>query len=112
MDCREDHPLYGISEEDNLDDHFDTDDFSVEALKKAVADCAGFQEKHADDLCDEDDGQTGHDFWLTRNGHGAGFWDGDYEDEKGERLTEGCDWQGDYGELNIWVDTDGSLYFE
>lgn len=21
--------------------------------------------------------QAGHDFWLTRNGHGAGFWDGD-----------------------------------
>ena len=19
--------------------------------------------------------QAGHDFWLTRNGHGAGFWD-------------------------------------
>lgn len=22
-----------------------------------------------------DDAQAGHDFWLTRNGHGAGFWD-------------------------------------
>jgi hypothetical protein len=22
-----------------------------------------------------DDEQIGHDFWLTRNGHGAGFWD-------------------------------------
>ena len=21
------------------------------------------------------DSQAGHDFWLTRNGHGAGFWD-------------------------------------
>lgn len=21
------------------------------------------------------DGRAGHDFWLTRNGHGAGFWD-------------------------------------
>lgn len=23
-------------------------------------------------------GQFAHDFWLTRNGHGAGFWDRDY----------------------------------
>jgi hypothetical protein len=23
--------------------------------------------------------QAGHDFWLTRNGHGAGFWDGDWD---------------------------------
>jgi hypothetical protein len=27
-----------------------------------------------------------HDFFLTRNGHGAGFWDGDYKN--GEKLTE------------------------
>ena len=27
-----------------------------------------------------------HDFWLTRNGHGAGFWAGDYGN--GEVLTE------------------------
>lgn len=23
---------------------------------------------------------AGHDLWLTRNGHGAGFWDGDWRD--------------------------------
>lgn len=28
----------------------------------------------------------GHDFWLTRNNHGAGFWDGDWE--LGNELTE------------------------
>jgi hypothetical protein len=32
--------------------------------------------------------QVAHDFWLTRNGHGAGFWDGDYEQDKlGDTLT-------------------------
>lgn len=34
-----------------------------------------------------------HDFWLTRNGHGAGFWDGDYSEvvdgrEVGDILSE------------------------
>ena len=28
---------------------------------------------------DADDGQIGHDFFLTRNGHGAGFWDGAWD---------------------------------
>lgn len=30
----------------------------------------------------------GHDLWLTIEGHGAGFWDGDYE--QGEELTTLC----------------------
>lgn len=29
------------------------------------------------DLSDCDAEQVGHDFWLTRNRHGAGFWDRD-----------------------------------
>src|SRR6056300_403211 len=31
--------------------------------------------------------EVGHDFWLTRNRHGAGFWDGDWADD-GDTLTE------------------------
>jgi hypothetical protein len=31
---------------------------------------------------------AGHDFALTRNGHGAGYWDGDLPEELGARLTE------------------------
>lgn len=27
------------------------------------------------DLSQYDPAQVGHDLWLTRNGHGAGFWD-------------------------------------
>lgn len=30
--------------------------------------------------------QIGHDFWLTRNGHGAGFWDRD-NGELGDKLS-------------------------
>lgn len=32
--------------------------------------------------------QAGHDFWLTRNHHGAGFWDGDYPEPEGTELTK------------------------
>jgi hypothetical protein len=31
---------------------------------------------------------AGHDFWLTRCGHGCGFWDGDWREPEGEKLTE------------------------
>jgi hypothetical protein len=30
---------------------------------------------------------AGHDFWLTRNRDGVGFWDGDWIEEVGEALT-------------------------
>jgi len=109
MDVDEDHPLHGISESDNCDGHFVLSDFTEEAIKAAFTECARFQEENADDLCDEDDKHAGHDFWLTRNGHGAGFWDGDYEESKGERLTKASK---AYGELYIWVDEAGSLHFE
>lgn len=55
------------------------DDFSIEAQCKAASDCADFL-RHSDattaiskKLWTPE--QVGHDFWLTRNGHGAGFWD-------------------------------------
>lgn len=42
---------------------------------------------------------AGHDFWLTRNSHGAGFWDRDGVDEEvGQHLSDavghGTQWPG------------------
>ena len=109
MDVSENHPLHGISEDDHFDKDFDFSDFTEEAVHAAVTDCAKFQKENADDLCNEDDEHAGHNFWLNRNGHGAGFWDGDYEEEKGRRLSDACV---AYGELHVWVDNAGSLHFE
>lgn len=57
-------------------------------------------------------GQVGHDFWLTRNGHGAGFWD-DPEyyggPENADILTKIA---GDMGEVTAYVGDDGMLYVE
>ncbi len=47
-----------------------------------------------------------HDFWLTRNGHGAGFWDGDYLE--GDKLTALAE---SYGGSDLYVGDDGKLYF-
>lgn len=32
--------------------------------------------------------RAGHDLWLTRNGHGVGFWDGDWPEPLAEILTD------------------------
>lgn len=59
------------------------------SLATAVEDCARFQRENRADLdaAPADDHRHGVDFWLTRNGHGAGFWDRGYG-SVGERLTE------------------------
>ena len=45
-----------------------------------VADCEAFQEE-AGDLIAVDLSRAGHDFCLSRNRHGAGFWDGGWGSE-------------------------------
>jgi len=46
-----------------------------------------------------------NDFWYTRNGHGTGFWDGDYEE--GDALTKIAD---SFHEVNTYEGDDGQLY--
>lgn len=62
---------------DPLDDNYSIHDISAKSLKEMVDDCRRFQENNALDLelSTLDEAQQGHDFWLTRNRHGAGFWD-------------------------------------
>lgn len=48
---------------------------------------------------------AGHDYWLTRNGHGAGFWDRDLGD-LGERLSSACR----YDERALYMGDDDQLY--
>lgn len=50
--------------------------------------------------------QLGHDLWLTRNGHGAGFWDRDLGD-LGDALTEAAKRQ---GSADLYVGDDGLIY--
>lgn len=90
-----------------LDKNYDTDDFSPTALEIAKKDCAAFQEANAADLADLDCEQAGHDFWLTRNRHGTGFWDRGYEAARAHRLTEAAHV---YGSVDLWVAEDGLIY--
>lgn len=50
-------------------------ELSAEAKEKLERDALKFWTR-CNHLIDPDVvSQAGHDFWLTRNGHGAGFWD-------------------------------------
>ena len=50
-------------------------DFTKQARARAEKDCAKFIRMAAIALAGSDMEQAGHDFWLTRNRHGVGFWD-------------------------------------
>lgn len=53
----------------------------------------------------------GHDLWLTRNGHGAGYWDrkhvGEAEDAALDRLTDAAHAEGE--ERLIYDDQTGKV---
>jgi len=51
--------------------------------------------------------KTAHDFVLTRNGHGAGFWDGDWEEKLGEELTS---LSKKFGEFEAYIGDDSRVY--
>lgn len=51
--------------------------------------------------------QAGHDFWMTRNGHGVGFWDGDWPKPYDKYLTGASK---DLGGSDLYVGDDGKLY--
>ena len=89
-----------------LDANYDFDDIAPETLASILDDCKAFQEAHAEDIGSEPE-RAGHDFWLTRNGHGAGFWDGDWDEDIGQRLTDASDV---YGSVDLYVGDDGLIY--
>ena len=49
--------------------------------------------------------QAGHDFWLTRNGHGVGFWDRGLG-KIGDLLTDAC---GEMGSFDLFVGDSGMI---
>lgn len=71
-----------------LDDNYDSEHLTNRAIDRIAAECKRFQEQNAPMLARAGDAaQNGHDFWLTRNGHGVGFRDRGYPDDIGEPLT-------------------------
>lgn len=87
-------------------DEVENNGWADEARRESKADIAAFCETCALDLAEMDPVQIGHDFWLTRNGHGAGFWDRGLG-ERGRRLTDACR---PYGKVDLYLGDDGFLH--
>lgn len=90
-----------------LDVNYSIEDISEETVSKAAKDWKEFIGKCGNILEDLDLSDVAHDFWLTRNRHGAGFWDGDYEKSLGEKLTEIAH---AFGEFDLYVGDDNKIY--
>jgi hypothetical protein len=95
-----------------LDENYTLQDFAPETIKQAVEDCEAFQRDQAELLeqAYERDGydasNAGHDFWLSRNGHGAGFFDRGREDHWTDLQAEARTW----GTVDLFVADTGEIY--
>jgi hypothetical protein len=80
-------------------------------LGRQLEDCARFQAESAGTLAECESYQAGVDFWLTRNGHGSGFWDGDYDhlDGTGEAAKRLTDAAHAFGEVWCSIYEEGSF---
>jgi hypothetical protein len=101
---------------DPLDYKYNIEDLAPETLERIERDCAKFQAENAEALiaqprytgCPAIE-YAGHDFWLTRNGHGCGFWDGGWPEPQATQLTEAAR---KFGECDLYVGDDGRLYLQ
>lgn len=100
---------------DPLDQNYDASQIAPATLAKMQADCKAFYDAHAATWSGQelrvdvgaDDDCAGHDFWLTRNGHGAGFWDGDWSELAATTLTVAAK---AFGEYDLYVGDDGQIW--
>ena len=87
-------------------------ELSDDALAEMEKDCQTFVNNNKSDLqlfAEQGyDEAVGYDFWLTRNRHGAGFWDRDLG-ELGERLTQAAQ---EFGSCDLYLGDDGQIHIE
>ena len=110
-----------------LDRNYDESDMAPETLAKMRTDCAAFlahrlggrliaiaERLEAESRWSLPSGAgcsvmryAGHDLWLTRNGHGCGYWDGDWPKGIAEGLEKLAH---EFGEVDLYVGDDGLIY--
>lgn len=127
----EEIPVHSDDDDDSQDNQdfwpleFDPENISAGSLQSIVDDCAAFKAVNPElfELAASvrPESHLGHDFWLTRNGHGTGFWDREEinqtftlstehdsieilsSDTISQKLTE---YSKPFGECNPWNDGD------
>lgn len=108
---------WSVDGEEFLDSVYTIYDFDPKSREKALQDAREFFSKISEsarqeilegNYRDREDclpiALAGHDFWLTRRGHGAGFWDGDWVN--GDEMTTVCREMG-----NLDIEADGKRVY-
>lgn len=103
-----------IDEDGNhLDENYDEGDIHPAALAQMKEDCLDFMQDNLQDLLaymrtehHKGEERAGHDFWLTRKGHGCGFWDRSLG-KLGDRLTKASK---PYSSCDLYVGDDGMIH--
>lgn len=105
-----------------ITDEHDISDLAPATLDSMLADCARFYDANKEHIhCDgaplsrefegsivaREAAMAGHDFWLTRCGHGAGFWDGDWPEPAASALDTASK---EFGNVDLYVGDDGQIY--
>jgi hypothetical protein len=105
-----------------ITDEHDIHDVFCFTLETMLQDCARFYDANKEHIhCDgaplsrefegsiaaREAAMAGHDFWLTRCGHGAGFWDGDWPEPAATALDTASK---EFGNIDLYVGDDGQIY--
>ena len=108
-----------------LDEHYGIEDFSDDARAKLHDDALRFYSANVSaihcegaPLANDFEGTTserqaamaGRDFWLTRCGHGAGFWDGTWPQGVADHLDAQCGWGNKFGNVDLYVGDDNKIH--
>lgn len=94
--------------DETLDSTYYWEDFAPETQGAMREDVQRFIDQAGTLLIEAElsESQIGHDFWLTRNGHGAGFWDRNLG-EIGDKLSDICR---NLGEAYLYIGDDGQIH--
>jgi hypothetical protein len=97
---------------DPLDQNYEIGDIAPCALATLTADCAAFLEKFGELAAAQpaEPDQFGHDLWLTRCGHGTGFWDRDAKVYAPEARDAFDAFAEAAGNRDLYVGDDGLIY--
>lgn len=84
-----------------MNENYGRDDLHPDTLESFTNDCTKFLQHELAVFDTKEASQAGHDFWLTRNRHGAGFWDGDWNNPQADAFTK---LSHEFGECYLYID--------
>ena len=91
---------YDAASDETLDRNFGPRDIAPATLRQMIKDAKAFQDQN-----DRYSAQDGHDFWLSRNGHGVGFFGRD--DPDADKLKAAAK---AFSTFDLYVGDDGKVH--